>query len=30
MQATARVAWDEVFRSGGSISTGEVGHAARR
>ena len=30
MQATARVAWDEVFRSGAQIPRGEAGHAARR
>jgi hypothetical protein len=30
MQATARVAWDEVFRSGAQSRGAEVGHAARR
>jgi hypothetical protein len=30
MQATARVVWDEVFRSGAQIPGTEVGHAARR
>ena len=30
MQATARVAWDDVFGPGAQIPSGEVGHAARR
>ena len=30
MQATARVAWDEVLRSGAQIPGAEAGHAARR
>jgi inner membrane protein involved in colicin E2 resistance len=30
MQATARVAWDEVFLSGAQIPKAEDGHAARR
>jgi hypothetical protein len=30
MQATARVAWDEVFRSGAQTAGAEVGDAARR
>jgi hypothetical protein len=30
MQATARVAWDEVFRSGAQIPRAEAGHAGRR
>jgi inner membrane protein involved in colicin E2 resistance len=30
MQATARVAWDEVFQSGAQVQREEAGHATRR